>query len=314
MLFAILLIILLFLILLMAYYAYRIAFQAHTFSSNTEDGLPIGEQYEVHYDTIRRCIDRMKALPCEDCYISSFDNLRLYGRFYKAAEKAPVHLMFHGYKSTSFLDSCGGAGLALSLDHNVLLADQRGHGKSEGKTITFGIRERYDVLSWITYINETFGEDTPIFLWGLSMGAATVLMASDLELPKNVVGILADCPYSSPRGILQKVCGDLKLPPKFVYPFLKLGALLFGGFNPDECSALTNITNNKLPILLFHGLEDRFVPWEMSREIKDAASDLITLELFPDAGHGLCFMMDAPRYQKAAIDFIKKCYHAKRPL
>ncbi len=300
-------IILILLVLLISYFSYKIAFQEYRPSAELENGLPMGEQYEAHYETIERCMNRLKELPFASCYTEAFDGIRLYGRLYKSDEKAPVHLMFHGYKSTSFLDSCGGAGLALSLDHNVLMADQRAHGKSEGKAITFGVKERFDVLSWIAYINDTFGDDTPIFLWGLSMGAATVLMASELELPKNVVGILADCPYSSPKGILQKVSEDLKLPGKLVYPFLKLGALLFGGFNPDECSALTAIVNNKLPVLLFHGSDDRFVPWEMSREIKDAASDLITLELFPDAGHGLCFMIDAPRYQKAAIEFIQNC-------
>ena len=86
--------------------------------------------------------------------------------------------------------------------YNVLLVDQRAHFGSGGHTIAYGIRERRDVLSWIEYANGRFGKDKPIYLFGISMGAATVVMAADLALPDNVRLICADCPYSSPRDII----------------------------------------------------------------------------------------------------------------
>ena len=86
--------------------------------------------------------------------------------------------------------------------YNVLLAEQRAHFRSGGHTITYGIRERRDVLSWVTYANSRFGTDRPIYLFGISMGAATVVMAADLDLPDNVRLICADCPYSSPKDII----------------------------------------------------------------------------------------------------------------
>ncbi len=61
--------------------------------------------------------------------------------------------------------------------HNVLMIEERAHLESEGHTITFGIKERYDALDWIRYALQRFGEDTRIILVGISMGAATVLMA-----------------------------------------------------------------------------------------------------------------------------------------
>ena len=139
------------------------------------------------------------------------------------------------------------------------------------------------------------------------MGAATVLMAADLDLPDNVIGIMADCPYSSPKEIIKTVCTrDMHLPAWLLYPFVKLGARIFGGFDLEESSAVTAVTNAKVPILIIHGEDDRFVPCDMSRAIQKACSDLITLETVPDAGHGLCYMVAPKRYEEVTVNFLEK--------
>ena len=184
------------------------------------------------------------------------------------------------------------------------MVDQRSHGKSEGNTITFGIKERRDCLSWIQYICERFGNDTPIILCGLSMGAATVLMATDLELPPNIKGIIADCPYSSPKAIIQKVCKDMHLPPKLLYPFVKLGACLLAGFNLEESDAVSAVKNTSIPILIIHGDDDRFVPYYMSEEIAKANSSVI-FETISTAGHGLCYMVEPKKYEDVTVKFIQ---------
>lgn len=289
-----------------SYYAYQIAF----FSPKREKGenyhLPQGEQYEEHLDNIQKWIDEMHAIPFEKIYTPSHDGKQLYGRYYHTLEHAPIQIMFHGYKSSAYLDFCGGIKYAIKSNHNVLVVDHRSHGNSEGSVITFGIKERLDCLSWIQYVNHRFGDDTPIILSGLSMGAATVLMASNLNLPKNVVGIVADCPYSSPKEIIMKVCKDMHYPPKLMYPFIKLGAHLFGRFNLTECDALTCVKQAKVPILLFHGDDDRFVPCDMSRAIREANPEQITLEIVPNAGHGLCYLVGPKQYEAAMQEFFQK--------
>ena len=194
--------------------------------------------------------------------------------------------------------------MALEMGHSVLLVDQRSHGQSSGGTITFGIKERRDVLSWLNYVNERVGTNTPAFLWGISMGAATVLMAADQKLPGNVAGILADCPYSSPKAIIKKVCEeDLHLSATFMYPFIRLSARLFGGFNLEESSAPEAVKSTHIPILLIHGEADFFVPCRMSREIKEACPS-ITLLTVPEAGHGLAYMVAPDKYKEAVRSFI----------
>ena len=142
------------------------------------------------------------------------------------------------------------------------------------------------------------------------MGASTVLMASNSEMPNNVYGIIADCPYSSPKEIICSVCKGMKIPPKLAYPFIKLGALIFGKFNLTETDCIKAVKNSKVPILIIHGEDDRFVPCEMSREIVKNGND-ITYKTFENAGHGLSYMVDTEKYKQIIDDFIKECYKKK---
>ena len=271
--------------------------------------IPKGCSYHSYwYDGATFDSFAFSAIPFEAVSVKSFDGLALFGRYYPAREpNAPLQIQFHGYRGTAMRDFSGGNKLARESGHATLVVDQRAHGKSEGRTIGFGVLERRDLLSWVGYAVSRFGADTPIFLSGLSMGAATVLMAADLPLPKNIVGIIADCPYSSPRKIISQVCRkDYHLPPTLVYPLIRLSALLFGHFDPDSASALSSVGAAHIPMLVIHGEDDRFVPVEMSRALA-AASDRLTLLTFPEAGHGLSYMVDTPRYEKAVTDFVIAC-------
>ena len=73
----------------------------------------------------------------------------------------------------------------------MLLPDQRAHGYSGGHTITMGVKERYDARDWAVWARSHFGPEVPIFLMGVSMGAATVVLAAGLSLPDNVCGVVA---------------------------------------------------------------------------------------------------------------------------
>ena len=139
------------------------------------------------------------------------------------------------------------------------------------------------------------------------MGAATVLMTADLELPDNVVGIFADCPYSSPKEIIKKVCkNDMHLPAILLYPFIRLGAKLFADFDLEESSAISAVEKSRIPILIIHGEGDSFVPCNMSRQIQAANPEKVTLVTIPNAGHGLAYMVNPPIYEEAAITFLQK--------
>jgi len=293
--------------LTVSYLIYKMAFRSRPDPEQDQYRIPNNEEYAVFKDKMISSIGELDAIPYESVYITSKDGLKLFGRYYHITDGAPIHIELHGYRSLALRDFCGGNSIVRSLKHNTLLVDQRAHGKSEGRTITYGIKERSDCLCWIEYLIDRFGKDTKIFLSGVSMGAATVLMATELPLPENVVGIIADCPYSSPSEIISKVAKDLKLPAKISMPFVHLGAALFGRFKLSETTAVKAVQKSITPILLIHGESDGFVPFEMSLRIADSCASALTFLPVPEAGHALSYMVNTALYTNACIKFINEC-------
>lgn len=287
------------------FYAYRIAFYNPKKDPDQAPKLE-GSVYEPYRDDIIRMYRAIRDRECEEVTIFSDDGLKLSGRYYHVADGAPLDICFHGYRSRSFTDFAGGSELSFEMGHNLLLVDQRAHGRSEGRTISFGIRERWDVLSWVEYANKRFGADTKIFLYGVSMGAATVLMAAGLDLPANVKGIVADCPYSSPMDIILHVGKSNPLPQWAIRYFAILGGKIYGGFDLTEADAQEAVGNSKVPILIIHGQSDDFVPPAMSELTHSTNPSLVQRVTFPGAGHALSFLSDTPRYKKVVREFIRK--------
>lgn len=272
----------------LAFLLFRLAFGARKTTEKEMFVLPDTDQYRPYAAEARRMIRAALALPYEPVTIRSDDGLTLFGRCYPAAPDAPWLLLFHGYCSAAERDFCGGLPFGMGMGCNVLLVDERAHGKSGGRCLTLGIRERYDCRRWVDYVIGRAGPDAKIVLYGMSMGAATVLMAAGPELPKNVAGIVADCGYSAPSAILKSVIRSAHLPVFPVYALLRLGCRLFGGFDPEEASAAGAMAHCDTPVLFLHGEDDRFVPCAMGRENCACcrAADKILLT-FAAAGHGI---------------------------
>ena len=288
-----------------SWYAYRMAFY-----SPNKDREKIPEikdpKYTPYKVVLRDMFHALENRPCEFITIQSQDGLTLSGRYYHQKDGAPLAIGFHGYKSCWLTDFCGGADIAFQMGQNVLLIDERAHGKSQGRTITFGIKERLDLLCWVEYALNRFGPDVKILLYGVSMGGATVLMASGLDLPDNVKGIVADCPYSAPLDIILEVGRQQHYPIRLIKPFIILGAKVYGGFDVKETCGEKAVRYSKVPILIIHGEADSFVPAEMSRVIQEANPEMIRRHTFPGADHALSYMVDTPRYHKLVKEFMAK--------
>ena len=281
-----------------AYYGYQGAFHfdRRIKRDPEEFDLPHGTVYEPFYDRMLERMKETRAIPHRDYSITSFDGLTLWGTFYEHKPGAPIELMFHGYKGSGERDLCGGVQRCFVMGHSAFIVDQRGSGRSGGKVCSFGINERRDCHSWIRFLKKEFGEDVKIILTGVSMGAATVMMAASEPLPDNVKGILADCGYSSPKEIIRLVMERQGLPAKLLYPFVKLGARLFGHFDLEETSPLEAMKKCTVPVIFFHGAEDDFVPCEMSRRNYEACVAPKTLSVVPGAGHCLGCLVDTEGY------------------
>jgi fermentation-respiration switch protein FrsA (DUF1100 family) len=289
-----------------AYVCYRITFysspkrpEAH----REEYPIPNGKEYEPFRQQIIDWIKFARALPYREVSIQSHDGLTLRGRYYEFSPDAPIELMIHGYRGWGERDMSGGVYRCQRLGHNALVIDQRASNESDGTVITFGILEQRDCRLWVDYIVDHINPNAKIILTGISMGASTVMLMSSQELPKNVVGVLADCGYTSNKEIIQKVMRDIKLPPKLLYPLVKMGARLYGKFDLDERSPIEEVQRSRLPILFFHGDADGFVPHSMSIQNYEACVTSKRLVIIKGAGHGLSFPVDPETYLREMQEF-----------
>lgn len=242
----------------------------------------------------------------QDVYIMSEDGLRLHALWVPVKNARGTVLFAHGYRSTLLVDF----GLALELYHkigmNLLIPDQRSHGKSEGKVITFGVKESRDMLQWLKFHNETYGCQ-PIVLSGMSMGASTVMYLADKDLPMNVRGIIADCGFTSPWEILKIVFKRvIHLPAAPTLFVTDIVARLVAGFSLRECDTRKALAKNKLPIILVHGMDDGFVPCSMTEEAFAVCTGPKQMLLVDGAEHGVSFLVEQQRYTNMILDFLDK--------
>ena len=265
--------------------------------------LPPGPAYEPYHQVMIDGMKRMRAHPQEVFTIKSHDGLTLRGRYFEFAPGAPMEIMFHGYRGTADRDLCVGMDRAFALGHSCLIVDQRTTGGSGGRVITFGLREYRDCLRWVDFAVDHFGPDVRIILTGISMGASTVLLAAGEDLPSNVVGVLADCGFTSAKAIIRKVAKQLHLPPWLVYPAVRLSARLFAGLDLEENSPIEAMGRVKIPVIFAHGEEDNLVPCYMSRENFDACVSPKAIFTAPGAGHGLCYLATGDEYIRALREF-----------
>ena len=292
-------------VVLISYLCFRMAFYSPDRPTVPSDAIdiPEGAAYEEFREDMEKWARDLRSMPHEEMSITSFDGLTLRGKFYEYAPNAPIELMFHGYRGTAERDLSGGVARCFQLGRSALLVDQRGCSDSEGNVISFGINEHRDCLAWLDFAIQRFGKDVKIILTGISMGASTVLMVSDKDLPPNVLGILADCGFSSAKDIIKKVIRQMGLPADVGYPFVKLGAKLFGHFDLEAHSAVEAVKHATVPVIFFHGDGDDYVPCEMSRINYEACTSKKKLVIIPRAGHGLSYPVAPNVYLNALREF-----------
>lgn len=295
------------LVLIIAFVCFYLTFYSKTRdkAALAEYRIPPGRAYLPYREEMIAWIKQAREMPHTEMEISSYDGLTLRGRYYEKEKGLPIELQFHGYRGDSDRDLSGAVVRAFAVGRNALIIDHRGSGRSDGHVITFGVKETRDCLAWINHAISVFGEDVRLHLTGISMGAATVLMASGEKLPPQVKGVLADCPYSSAKEIIKKVIREMGLPASFLYPFVRLGARLFGGFDPNRAEPIEAVKRATVPIILYHGDADGFVPCEMSEELYAAcASEKKQFIKIPGADHGLAYSADKENYLKTLNEFI----------
>lgn len=272
-----------------------------------EDTDEVGGSWEKYRDRVDAGKQWLRSHTAEKVDIQSLDGLRLRTLVVPHKNPKGTIIAMHGYRSRSDIDFSPQCEFLWNLGYNLLVVMQRSHDESEGKYITFGVKERFDCKSWVEYAVSRFG-DCPIFLSGISMGCATVTMATEIGLPENVKGVIADCGYTSPWDIAKHVLNkNLHLPGFPVMYIANLFARIFAKFSFKEASSVEAMEKCSLPVLFIHGSDDTFVPTEMSKaNYSVCASKDKKLVIIQGAAHAQSYMVDTEKYEKEVRDFIQR--------
>lgn len=269
------------------------------------------ENYEQHMQDALW----LKDQNCPLIEIQSYDGLKLKALVLEASHQARgIIILLHGYHSSPSRDFATLARFYNSLDYTLVLPYERSHGLSEGKFITFGVKERYDLRDWINKVTELYGADMNIFVHGISMGCATTVMAGGFDYGSNLRGLVADCGFTSPYEILYWNMLNTYHLPRFLarlqmYSNNKF-ANWFAGFDFNEYSTSQALSHTKIPVLFITGDKDKKVPADMSqanfllyKTISPNSADLVIIEGAP---HAVSYFYDKEKYFTAVEAFLLK--------
>ena len=274
-----------------------------------------GTDWEKYFPLMEERKGFVLGQPHEDVYITSFDGLKLHATYFpgmedEAGRPADVSgvkkavICFHGYTGEGLSNHIAIADYFLKKGYAMLMPDARAHGESEGEYIGFGCLDRKDALSWVNWLIGKCGNDVAIMLHGTSMGGATVLMASGLDLPCQVKGIVSDCGFTSPKEVFTHVLNHMYHLPAF--PAIQGADLInkrLAGYGMDECNAKYEVQKAKVPILFIHGSSDTFVPLSMCHEIYENCASPKRKLIVEGAAHAESYYKDMADYEKVLTEF-----------
>lgn len=250
----------------------------------------------------KRAKEEADAIPYRNAWITSDDRLKLHGRFYPNENAKRFVILCHGYHGSIAGDFAFILPM-LKEECEILAVDERSMGESEGRYITFGAKEKNDILLWTEWVREHNEKDLPVYLYGVSMGAANVLMNADREI-SGLKGIIADCGYTDMDSIIrdvQKAWYKVSLKP--VRISLDFWCRVLADFRMKDADALTALKHAKVPVLFFHGTKDRFVPPHHTKMNAEACASEHKTVYIENAGHGSSAQTDPRQYEQCLREF-----------
>lgn len=247
----------------------------------------------------------------EDITLKSFDGLNLTSTL--IMNENPTNkfiVLVHGV-SICYVGSLKYFDIFYRNGFNVLIVNQRRHGKSEGKYSTYGFYEKYDVNMWIEYLKSRFGNDIILGLHGESMGAGTVM--ETIPLNDSIKFVIEDCGYSNFHELIGfQITHAYKnrlvrkiLRPSLIFAnfFMKTKAK----FYMKKIVPIDIVSSTSLPMMFIHGKEDYFVPWYMAVDLyKAKTKGYKELYLVEGAKHAEALEVNKILYEKKIMTFIEK--------
>lgn len=237
---------------------------------------------------------------------TSHDGLKLVADYVPAKQSTyKTAIIAHGFMGNK--EKMGAyAALFHQLGYNVLLPDNRSHGASQGHAIGYGWLDRKDYLNWARQVIRKNGTKSQIVMFGVSMGASGMVMASGEPQPAQIKAYIADSAFTSADAEISHQAQQLYNLPKWpLVPLVSLITKVRAGYSFSEASALKQIQKNHKPIFLIAGKKDTFVPYQMSQQLYAHANQPKKLWLVPNAKHVTAFDRHPTQYTNKLEHFLK---------
>ncbi len=249
----------------------------------------------------------LQAQELEHITIGARDGITLHADYFPSETPSnKLVICNHGYTGTGISNCASIAVFFHKLGYDCLIVDHRGHGKSGGQYIGFGILDRFDCKSWIEYVERRFDNSKKIVLYGVSMGGTTALMTAGFSgISKSVKAIISDCAFTSPYDVFAHILKrDYHLPP---FPIMNINDRMCrkkAGYGFSDYSTLDAVKATDIPILFIHGMEDNFVPvWMTEKNYEECISPKEIL-LVENAGHGAAYYEDTHACEEKISSFL----------
>ena len=258
--------------------------------------------YYPYRDELRRIITEAKKYEYSPVTIRSNDGLKLAAKYY-AKDSDTTLVLMHGFQSNAYNNFSSLLTYFLSCGYNVLAVDQRAHGESEGHFTTTGCKEQYDLINWISWLEENT-ECESIFIYGISMGATTIGLASDKITSPKVKGLIMEAGFTSFYEELYHSAKRVFMKQAAMnYIVLCAKHLLKADIKQKAADSLSQTA---IPVLFFHGSDDNEVPMSHTEENYNACASEKSLSVIEGAGHTLCHLVGRERVEKDLGEFITK--------
>lgn len=231
-------------------------------------------------------------------FLSMDQETKLSGWVLEPEKEATMTIIFaHGYRGNRYEEHIPFLGMAeqlLERGYRVVMFDFRNSGQSEGEMTTIGVKEKLDLLGAIEWTDTHY--DEPIGLLGISMGAATSILATAES--EKVKAVVADSPFNDLQLYLKEnlpVWTDL---PNFPFTPLILTIIpMMADIDLKEASpknALEEVAPR--PILFIHNRGDESIPYTESVKMAESNPESFSLWVPEGEGHVMSFKQNSKEY------------------
>ncbi len=226
------------------------------------------------------------GLEFEDVLFSSDDGVKLHGWFIPGSVDATM-LWLHG-NSGNISDRVDNIlQLNRNLGANIFIFDYRGYGRSEGTPSEPGTY--LDAEAALEYLRSR-GQNLKLIVFGRSLGAS---VAVELAIRQQVHGVILESPFTSVDAMNRRT-------HPIISAFISAGSVVMSKYD-----SLSKIGEVKTPLLVVHGDQDEIVPFDMGRELFDAAREPKWFYPIAGAGHNDTYVVGGDAYFEALGAFVK---------